>query len=254
MADVEGVVTRDVVDGLGGLLELGRGGAVLLRENMLMGVAHLLWVASTTFNDRNRTTVHFLPEPCCGLGHRRSPDRQSACFVATSSSSWRRSPLALSALVACTSDDSGDPGGGTGGGSDTGTAVEAAAGALADALASGDFTAVGFTTTDPQAVGEEYAATVEGLEDLEPTVTVADVSEPSGEQPTATATFDWTWPIGPDGWTYSSQAALEESEDEWLAEWDVAAIEPSLSTTVTLDLVSWGPSVATSSAPAGWPW
>ena len=78
-----------------------------------------------------------------------------------------------------------EPGPGAGSGSDSGTALEAAAGSLADALASGDFSAVGFTSADPQAVGEEYAATVEGLEDLEPTVTVADVSEPSGEQPTA---------------------------------------------------------------------
>ena len=148
--------------------------------------------------------------------------------------------LALSALVACTSDDSGDPRGGTGRGSNSGTPVEAAAGALADALASGDFTAVGFTSADPQAVGEEYAATVEGLEELVPSVTVADVSEPSGEQPAATATFDWTWPIGPDGWTYSSQATLAETDDEWLAEWDVAAIEPSLSESVTLDLVDLG--------------
>ena len=75
-------------------------------------------------------------------------------------------------------------------------------------MESGDFAAVGFSDTDAQTVGDEYAATVEGLEDLEPTVTVADVSDPSGEQPTAAATFDWTWPVGPDGWTYSSQATL----------------------------------------------
>ena len=86
-------------------------------------------------------------------------------------------------------------------------------------------------------MGDEYAAIVEGLEDLTPTVTVADIGEPSGsqsdepadEQPTAMATFDWTWPLGPDGWTYSSQATFTQDDGEWLAEWDVATIEPSLS-------------------------
>ena len=150
--------------------------------------------------------------------------------------------VAICVVTACSggADDSDGSGGDTGGGSDSATALEAAAEALGDALASGDFAAVGFTATDPQAVAEEYAATVEGLEELQPTVTVADVAEPSGEQPTATATFDWTWPIGPDGWTYSSQASLAEVGDEWLAEWDVATVEPSLSESVTLDLVSLG--------------
>ena len=149
--------------------------------------------------------------------------------------------LTVAVLAACTSGDPDELRSGRQAAAATrGTALEAAAGSLADALTSGDFSAVGFTSADPQAVGEEYAATVEGLEDLEPTVTVADVSEPSGEQPTAAATFDWTWPIGPDGWTYSSQATFSEADGEWLAEWDVASIEPSLSESVTLDLVSLG--------------
>ena len=162
--------------------------------------------------------------------------------------------LTVGVLAACTSEDPESSGPDAGSGSDSGTALEAAAGSLADALASGDFSAVGFTSADAQAVGEEYAVTVEGLEDLEPTVTVADVSDPSGEQPTAAATFDWTWPIGPDGWTYSSQATFSEADGQWLAEWDVATIEPSLSESVTLDLVTSAPSAATSSAPADWPW
>jgi cell division protein FtsI/penicillin-binding protein 2 len=167
------------------------------------------------------------------MRRRRVPVQLAALSVVVS--------VVVSLVTACTSGgDDPDATAGTGGGSDSGTALEAAAGALADALASGDFAPVGFTGTDPRAVEEEYAATVEGLEDLEPTVTLADVAEPSGEQPTATATFDWTWPIGPDGWTYTSQATLSESDDEWLVEWDVATIEPSLSTSVTLDLVSLG--------------
>jgi cell division protein FtsI/penicillin-binding protein 2 len=145
--------------------------------------------------------------------------------------------LVTGSLVACTSGDSADSGPGGGSGGDGSTALDAAATALGAALASGDFTAVGFTDSDPAAVGEEYAKTVVGLGDLEPTVTLADLSQPSGDEQTGVATYDWTWPIGPDGWTYSSQATFTEVHDQWLAEWDVATVEPSLHESVTLELV-----------------
>ena len=111
---------------------------------------------------------------------------------------------------------------------------------MAAALATGDFAAVAFTSADPQAVADEYAATVEGLGDLTPTVTLAGVTEPTTAEPRATATYDWSWPIGPDGWSYQTEAPLSLLDGEWLADWDVATIEPSLHESVTLDLVSLG--------------
>ena len=39
---------------------------------------------------------------------------------------------------------------------------------------------------------------------------------------------------------YTTEATLSQVNDEWLADWDVATIEPSLSPKVTLDLVSLG--------------
>ncbi len=148
--------------------------------------------------------------------------------------------VGLAALTGCTSDDSSGPGAPTGG--EDGASPEAAAQVYADALASGDFADVSFADGgEPAAVGEEYAATVEGLGELTPTVSVADVAEKAGSDPgSATATFDWTWPIGPEGWEYSSQATLTHLDDEWQIAWDVATIEPSLSPKVTLDLVSLG--------------
>jgi len=138
-------------------------------------------------------------------------------------------------MSACTDDSSGP-----GGDGEPGSAA-AAAETLAAALAGGDFAAVAFADDDPAAVGEEYALTVEGLGKLTPTVTVAAGGDPSDAQPpTSTAVLDWTWPIGPDGWTYSSEATFTERDDEWLADWDVSIIEPSLSPKVTLDLVSLG--------------
>ena len=143
--------------------------------------------------------------------------------------------LALTSLAACTGDDSGTP-------PESGdiSSPDGAAQTLADALASGDFGDVGFTSADPAAVTEEYATVVEGLEDLTPTVTLADVSAPSGDPAAATATYDWTWPLGPDGWQYSSQATLTQTDDEWLADWDPATIEPTLGPKVTMDLVGLG--------------
>ncbi|MEO6509777.1 MAG: penicillin-binding transpeptidase domain-containing protein [Nocardioides sp.] len=147
---------------------------------------------------------------------------------------------AVLVLTACTSQDSSSPGDPTGGAD--GASPQAAAQVYADALASGDFAEVSFADGgDPAAVAEEYAATVEGLGRLTPTVSVADVAEKDGpDGPTATATLDWTWPIGPDGWEYSSQATLTQLDDEWQTTWDVATVEPSLSPKVTLDLVSLG--------------
>jgi cell division protein FtsI/penicillin-binding protein 2 len=142
--------------------------------------------------------------------------------------------LACLALTACTSDD--DPG-------DDDPDVPSpavAAEALGAALASGDFSSVGFTSADPQAVTDEYAATVAGLGDLTPTVTLAGVSDPTTVEREATATYDWSWPIGPDGWSYQTEAPLSMLDDEWLVDWDVATIEPSLHESVTLDLVSLG--------------
>ena len=138
----------------------------------------------------------------------------------------------VSATAACTGDSSEQPQSG-----DT-SSPDGAAQTLADALVSGDFAEVGFTDEDPAAVSEQYAATVEGMSDLVPTVTLADVADEEGGAPTATATYDWTWPIGPDGWEYSTQATFAESDGEWLADWDPATVEPSLGEAVTLDLVS----------------
>ena len=141
--------------------------------------------------------------------------------------------LACFALTACTSDDPGSD-------EPDVPSPAAAAEALGAALASGDFGSVAFTSADPQAVTVEYAATVEGLGDLTPTVTLAGVSDPTTVEPSATATYDWTWPIGPDGWSYQTEAPLSLLDDEWQVGWDVATIEPSIHESVTLDLVSLG--------------
>ena len=156
----------------------------------------------------------------------------------------------VATTAACTGDDSSQP-------PESGdiTSPDAAAQTLADALASGDFGQVGFIAGEPADVTEEYAAVVEGLADLTPTVGLADVSEPSGDPATATATFDWTWPIGPDGWMYTTEATLVAGGRRVAGRVGrrhhraVADARRSPST--------WSrsaPAAATSWAPAGWRW
>jgi len=108
-----------------------------------------------------------------------------------------------------------------------------AAGRLATALESGTFTDVGFSDGTPGDVARGYAEVVDGMGDVEPSVSAGPVEE-SGD--TATAPLTWSWPVAGREWTYDTEAALTRVDDEWLVGWDPAVVEPSLREAVTLDL------------------
>ena len=78
-------------------------------------------------------------------------------------------------------------------------AAEDSAARLAAALADGDVAEV---------VGEEaqrsYRATVAGMGDVEPTVSVEEVDR---EDDTATAVLRWSWPLEPEAWEYDAEVA-----------------------------------------------
>ena len=120
----------------------------------------------------------------------------------------------------------------------TGPDPSEAAAALADAVGSGDFSDVAFTDTTPEDVTKEYDAVVEGMGDVEPVVTAADVDEGDG---TATATLSWTWPVAGDEWSYTTEATLTEADDEWQVGWSRALVEPSLGRRAVLDLTPIAP-------------
>ena len=105
---------------------------------------------------------------------------------------------------------------------------------LADGLAAGDLSEVAFAADAAPARGE-YAAIVEDLADLAPTVAVADVTE-SGE--TATATLGWSWPVTEQDWTYTSEATLTLVDDRWQVTWAPSIVEPSLRPGGTLALAT----------------
>lgn len=108
-----------------------------------------------------------------------------------------------------------------------------AAADLAAGLAGADLGAVVFTDVTGAQATEAYAATVEGLGEVEPTVEVTGIDE-SAEA--TTAALSWSWPIADEPWTYESQAPLELVDGEWRVVWSPAVVEPSLDAGEVLDV------------------
>ncbi|WP_028637800.1 penicillin-binding transpeptidase domain-containing protein [Nocardioides sp. URHA0032] len=115
----------------------------------------------------------------------------------------------------------------------TGPDPQEAADTLADALESGDFADVAFTDSTPDEVTAEYGEVVEGMGELQPVVTAGDVEEGDG---TATAPISWTWPVGGDEWTYTTEATMTETDDQWQIAWSRELVESSLGRKSVLDL------------------
>ncbi|MFC7495424.1 MULTISPECIES: penicillin-binding transpeptidase domain-containing protein [unclassified Nocardioides] len=132
-------------------------------------------------------------------------------------------------LVACSGDE------------DSGPDPEEAAGALAEAFVSGDFAGVGLPADrDAAGVADEYAEVVDGMGDLTPVVSAGDVQEgEEGEEgEAATASFAWTWPVGGEEWSYTTEAEMNLVDDEWQVAWDRDLVEPSLQSGSVLDLTT----------------
>jgi cell division protein FtsI/penicillin-binding protein 2 len=110
---------------------------------------------------------------------------------------------------------------------------EPVAEALADGLAAGDLADVPVAGDGAAAADKELAGIVEGMGELTPSVSVADVTEADG---TATATLGWSWPVSEQEWSYTSEASLTLVGDAWQVEWEPAVVEPSLRPGGTLEL------------------
>lgn len=120
----------------------------------------------------------------------------------------------------------------------TGPDPDKAADTLAAALASGDFADVAFTGEDtPALVSADYAEVVDGMGDLEPTVTAGGVVEKGS---TASATLAWVWPVADDEWSYTTDVELTKADDEWQTTWSRALVEPSLRKATVLDITPIG--------------
>lgn len=146
--------------------------------------------------------------------------------------------LLLLPLVACTAEDSDSPAAGTAG--TAGTAENAAA-ALATALADGDLVGLGdpaFAELSAAQAQASYDAARGELAELTPAVAVGGVSE---REATATATLAWSWPIGPEGWTYETQVPLSRTGGTWAVDFSPAVLAPDLVEGETVTLSSLTP-------------
>ena len=110
-------------------------------------------------------------------------------------------------------------------GGDDGPKPDATADALASGLATGDLSRVRFVDESASATQDAYKSALGDLADVKPKVTVASVTD--GGDGKATATLDWSWPIG-GGWTYSTTAPLTASGSTWEVTWSDAVVESSL--------------------------
>ncbi|MFP5220463.1 MAG: penicillin-binding transpeptidase domain-containing protein [Actinomycetes bacterium] len=110
-------------------------------------------------------------------------------------------------------------------------AARAAAQQYADAAEQRDLTAARLST-DPAAAQQAYSAAVAGLGEALPEVHVLGV-ERDGDS--GTARLQWTWPFGPDGWTYETTLPVAADGDDWVAEPELTAVHPQLADGATLD-------------------
>lgn len=137
-------------------------------------------------------------------------------------------------LSACSSDDGDEAA--------PAPSAQDVAQAYAEALAAGDVSGVRFATGSGASAQESYTAVRGDLVDLTPSVRVEDVSEATaspaaeGGSETATATLAWSWPVGPDPWTYESTADLTRTTDGWAPTWAPSVVEPDLTDALQLDL------------------
>jgi cell division protein FtsI/penicillin-binding protein 2 len=132
--------------------------------------------------------------------------------------------LVLTALTGCQGDDQ-----------PTDSGADRAAGMLAAALAQGELSPITWTGSNPQ---KEYDAVVAGLDGLEPRVVVEQVTV-SSSGTSARASLAWTWPVGEQEWSYTSQARMTKGgPDGWRTAWDPAIVEPELGADEVLDRVS----------------
>lgn len=86
---------------------------------------------------------------------------------------------------------------------------------------------------DAQAAADAYAAVLERMDGLEPTVKLDEIVR-DGEQ--RTVRLDWSWPVAEgESWDYASETVLEQSSGDWVIDWSRALVEPSLGEDAILD-------------------
>lgn len=106
--------------------------------------------------------------------------------------------------------------------------ADALAEALATGLETGSLTAVSFA--DPAAAQSDYRVVTEGIGELRPQVTVAQIDY-SDDKQTATFSLTQSYDFGERDWTFTSRATAVHQEAGWVAQWSPAIVHPELDET-----------------------
>ena len=129
--------------------------------------------------------------------------------------------LLLAVLTGCT----GSPAPGSSPSPDQDT-PDAAAQALVAAIGAGDLSGLIFAARTGAEADTDYAATVKGLGERKPVVTLGSLSR---DGDTATVTISYRWPIA-DGleWSYQANATMTRSDGAWRPVWAATVVNPDL--------------------------
>jgi len=112
-------------------------------------------------------------------------------------------------------------------------AARAAAQGFTAALEEGDLLRA--PVADPEADQVRYGGIVSGLGELTPQV---DVTAVRRDGDTGSADLSWSWPFGPDSWSYTTQLPLSAGTGDdapWVARFSAPVVHPELGETGLLD-------------------
>lgn len=119
-------------------------------------------------------------------------------------------------------------------------AVQTVARQLAEAMASGEpdaFTSVRFDDAESAAVAKQYAAIIDDMDGIAPTVSAGDKATVTDDK--ATATLSWSWPESKDAaWAYETEVGLVRTGDKWSVAWSPSIVESTLRKGDILDAVT----------------
>ncbi|GAB2980802.1 penicillin-binding transpeptidase domain-containing protein [Nocardioides montaniterrae] len=138
----------------------------------------------------------------------------------------RQISAALTLTLACGLGLSACGGSGAAPGTTTADALAAALSSAAVPQAAA-FADVPFDGTTAAAVAKDYATVVDGMDGIEPSVSVASVDDgPHGKQ----ATLQWSWAVvdGQQPWSYTSTVRLVQDGSRWAARWARSDVAPKL--------------------------
>lgn len=105
-------------------------------------------------------------------------------------------------------------------------AADSVATALASGLAAGDVSKVTFVNAAADAQ-KDYETIMAGMDKLLPAVSVGGITY-NAAKAEASASLNFAFPVGPDGWKYATTATLKYLNDSWRVQWAPSIVHADL--------------------------